>query len=53
MFLGIIQATDSSFVKKLGPFRRAVKHHIGYICKTISKLTPSATLACKELRSKI
>ena len=53
VFLGIIQATDSPFVKKLGPFRRAVKHHIGYICKTISKLTPSAALACKELRSKI
>jgi hypothetical protein len=53
VFLGIIKATDSPFVKKLGPFRRAVKHHIGYICKTISKLTPSAALACRELRSKI
>ena len=53
VFLGVIQATDSPFVKKLGPFRRAVKHHIGYICKRFSKLTPSAASACRELRSKI
>jgi len=53
VFLGIVQATDSPFVKNLGPFRRAVKHHIGYICKSISRLTPSAAAACRELRVKM
>ena len=53
VFLGIVQATDSPFVEKLGPFRRAVKHHIGYICKSISRLTPSAAAACRELRVKM
>ncbi len=52
VFLGVIKATDSPFVRNLGPFRRAVKRHIGYICKTISKLTPSAAAACRELRVK-
>ncbi|MGO9113440.1 MAG: hypothetical protein ACLP9L_29770 [Thermoguttaceae bacterium] len=52
VFLGIVRATDSPFVKKLGPFRRAVKHHINYICKRISRLTPSAALACRDLRAK-
>jgi len=53
VLMGVIKATDSPFVKNLGPFRRAVKHHINYICKQISKLTPSAALACKELRAKL
>ena len=52
VFMGVIEATDSPFVRKLEPFRRAVKQHINYICKTISKLTPSAASACKELRAK-
>ncbi len=52
VFLGVIDATDSSFVRNLGPFRRAVKHHIDYICKTISKLTPSAAAACRKLHDK-
>jgi hypothetical protein len=49
VFLGIIEATDSPFVKKLGPFRRAVKHHIGYICKKLTAITPSAASACHSL----
>jgi len=53
VLMWVIRATDSPFVRNLGPFRRAVKHHIGYICKQISKLTPSAALACRELRKKM
>lgn len=53
VFLGVIEATDSPFVRKLGPFRRAVRHHIGYICTTISSLTPAAASACRELREKL
>jgi hypothetical protein len=53
VFMGVVDATDSPFVRNLGPFRRAVKQHIGYICKKISKLTPSAASACRELRKKM
>ena len=53
VFMGVIEATDSPFVQKLGPFRRAVRHHIGYICKTISSLTPTAASACQDLRAKL
>jgi rubrerythrin len=53
VLMGVIKATDSSFVKNLGPFRRAVKHHINYICKRISKLTPLAASACRKLRNKM
>ena len=53
VLMGVIEATDSPFVKILGPFRRAVKYHIGYICKQIPKLTPSAAAACRELRNKL
>ena len=48
VFMGVIDATDSAFVKKLGPFRRAVRHHINYITKTISSLTPAAASACQD-----
>lgn len=53
VFMGVIRATDSPFVKNLGPFRRAVRQHIDHICKKISALTPAAMLACRELRSKL
>jgi hypothetical protein len=49
---GVIAATDSPFVKHLGPFRRAVKQHIDYICLTVSALIPSAAAACRELHGK-
>lgn len=52
VFSGVIKTTDSAFVKKLGPFRRAVRQHIDYICNRISVLVPSAAAACRELRSK-
>jgi hypothetical protein len=52
VFLGVIEATDSPFVRNLGPFRRAVSHHISYICERISALTPSAALACRKLHDK-
>jgi hypothetical protein len=53
VFMGVIEATDSPFVRKLGPFRRAVRNHIKYICVTISSLTPAAASACRELRDKL
>ena len=52
VFMGVVEATDSPFVRNLGPFRRAVRRHIGYICKTISTLTPSAAATCRKLREK-
>ena len=52
VFLGVVEVTDSPFVKRLGPFRRAVRRHIDYICKRISTLTPSAMLTCRELRAR-
>lgn len=48
----IIRSTDSPFVRHLGPFRRAVRQHIDYICVTLSALTPSAVPACRDLRAK-
>ncbi len=52
VFLGVIEATESPFVKNLGPFRRAVSHHVSYICERISTLMPSAALACRKLHDK-
>jgi hypothetical protein len=53
VLMGVIAATDSPFVKNLGPFRRAVNQHIGCLCKKLSALTPAAALACRELRDKV
>ena len=50
--MGVVEATDSSFVRNLGPFRRATKGHINYICKEISKWSPSAAGACRSLHEK-
>jgi hypothetical protein len=52
VFLGVVDATDSPFVRNLGPFRRAVRQHISYICQKISALTPSAAAACRKLHDK-
>jgi rubrerythrin len=52
VFSGVIEATDSPFVKNLGPFRRAVRRHIDYICNRLTAFMPSAAAACQELRNK-
>jgi hypothetical protein len=52
VFCGIIKATDSPFVKKLKPFRKAVRTHIEYICRAIPLLAPGGMLASRELRAK-
>ncbi len=53
VFAGVIEATDSPFVQNLGPFRRAVRRHVDYICERISALTPAAASACRALRGKL
>lgn len=53
VFSGVIEATDSPFVKNLEPFRRAVTQHIDYICARISALMPSAAAACRQLHDKV
>ena len=53
VFAGVIEATDSPFVKSLGPFRRAIESHVDYICKRIMALAPAAEAACRELYDKV
>jgi hypothetical protein len=53
VFLGVIEATDSGFVRSVAPFRRCVEDHIAFICKWLSRLGRDDILAAsKELRAK-
>jgi hypothetical protein len=52
VFLGVIQATDSPFVRQLGPFQKAVRHHIDGICDMIPEVVPSSAQGANELRAK-
>jgi hypothetical protein len=40
VFLAAMAASNSSFVKKLQPFRRAVEKHIKYIAAKLPELAP-------------
>jgi hypothetical protein len=52
VFMGVIKATDSEFVRKLVPFRRCVEDHIAFICKWLSQLGHGNILAPEELHAK-
>ena len=51
VFMGVVEATDSPFVRKLGPFRRAVAAHRLHLRETL-RIIPSAAAACRELHDK-
>lgn len=53
VFLGILAATDSTFIRKLKAFYDAMDMHIDYICHRIPELAPHLTAACRELRAKL
>ena len=50
VFHGVVAATDSTFVRKLKPYRDAMGLHIDYICRRMSELAPVLTEACQRLR---
>ena len=52
LFLGIVMATDSSFIRKLRAFENAMDVHIAYVCQRIPELAPELTTDCRELRAK-
>ncbi len=52
ILLGVIKATDSPFVRRLGPFRKCVKDHIAFICQWLPQLGHGNILASRELRAK-
>ena len=53
VFLGVVGATDSAFVRSLKPFYHAMDKHVAHICRRIPELAPHLTPACRELRAKL
>ncbi len=53
VFLGVVGATDSTFVRNLRPFCHAMEKHVAHICRRIPELAPHLTAACRELRAKL
>ena len=49
VFRGIVAASGSDFVERLGAFQNAGKKHISYICDKIPKLEPELAGECREL----
>jgi ferritin len=52
VFNAALAATDSAFVKKLRPFRKAMEAHMSYIVERLPELSPPLMLACRELRAR-
>jgi hypothetical protein len=50
IYLGIVAASDSEFVRKLRVFHEAGLEHISYICDRIPEMDPKLLDACQELR---
>ena len=49
VYLGIVAATDSNFVRRLNVFREAVLSHIAYICERIPEFEPELAGVCRRL----
>jgi len=49
VYLGIVAATDSNFVRRLNVFREAVLKHIAYICERIPEFEPELAGVCQKL----
>jgi len=52
VFCAALAATDSVFVKKLGPFRKATEGHMAYIAERLPELSPQLKLACRKMRAR-
>jgi hypothetical protein len=52
VFTNIMRESESHFVRKLRAFRQAVRGHVAFICQQICVFSPSAMLACRELRTR-
>lgn len=49
VFSGVVETTDSGFVRSLSVFRVAGEKHLVYICQRLPELEPSLGAACQEL----
>ena len=52
VFNAVLAATDATFVKKLGPFRKTMEAHMTHIVGRIPELSPKLMLDCRELRAR-
>jgi hypothetical protein len=50
IYLGIVAASDSEFVRTLRVFHEAGLEHISYICDRIPEMDPELRDACQKLR---
>ncbi len=50
IYLGIVAASDSEFVRSLRVFHRAGLGHVSYICEKIPEIDPELRDACRNLR---
>jgi hypothetical protein len=52
VFCAALAATDSAFVKRLRPFRKAMEAHMSYLVEQLPQLSPNLMLATRELRAR-
>jgi hypothetical protein len=50
VYLGIVAASDSDFVRRIRVFHEAGREHISYIAESIPEMDPELRDACQELR---
>ena len=49
VFMGIVQASGSEFVRRMRPFQVALAEHITFICEEIPQLEADLAGPCQEL----
>jgi hypothetical protein len=52
VFTVALAATNAAFVKRLRPFREAMRAHMSYILDRLPELSPGLILDCRELRAR-
>jgi hypothetical protein len=52
VFNAAVAATDAAFVRKLEPFRKAMKAHMDHIIDSLPRLSPRLMPATRELRAR-
>jgi len=51
VFRGVVQATDSDFVRRLRAFQEATTEHLKFICQGVKTLEPKLEADCEEMRT--
>jgi hypothetical protein len=51
VFRGVVEATDSAFVRRVDAFQKATAEHLSFICQGVKTLAPELEVDCEDMLS--